>query len=63
MYTSRCSGFGMERIGDIDPGAYFSELRHLGDEGERQAGSSGTLSTDHLGNGAYGEPALQDFVN
>jgi hypothetical protein len=55
--------FGMERIGDVDPGADFSLGGELGEEGEREGGAAGAFRAHQLGDGTEGEAAVENAVD
>ena len=56
------SGFGMERVGDVDPGADAACIRETGDEGERERGASGAFGSGEFGDGPNGETAAEGVI-
>lgn len=48
-----CSGFGMERVRDIDPGANSSSLGHMGEKGQYNRRTPGAVRPNQLCDGSY----------
>ncbi len=53
------SGFGMERVRHIDPGADAAGVRETGNKGERERGAAGAFGSGEFGDGADGKAAGQ----
>lgn len=56
------SGFGMERVGDVDPGADAACVGEAGDKGERERGAAGAFGSGQFGDGADGESAAECVI-
>jgi hypothetical protein len=56
------SGFGMERVGDVDPGADAACVGEASDKGERERGASGAFGSGEFGDGADGKTATERVI-
>ena len=55
-------GFGMERVGDVDPGADAACIGETGDEGKRERGAAGAFGSGQFGDSADGETAAERVI-
>ena len=56
------SGFGMESVGDVDPGADAACVRESGNERERERGASGAFGSGEFGDGADEKAAAERVI-
>ena len=57
-----CGGFGMESVGDIDPGADAACIRETGNEGKRERGAARAFRSGEFGDGPDGEAAAECVI-
>lgn len=56
------SGFGMERVRDVDPGADAACVGEAGDKGKRERGAAGAFRSGEFGDGPNGESAAEGVI-